>query len=106
MMETAGTSETSENFYQTTGRNISEDSHLHTRGLENLKSQQGIIDLGSMKGGVFLEIYEVRPMLPFLARLHANTTNKCSLITEMQLSHLSCPLLKNVLYSNCHLRSS
>jgi hypothetical protein len=24
----------------------------------------------------------------------------------MQLSHLSCPLLKNVLYSNCHLRSS
>jgi hypothetical protein len=31
MMEAAKTSETSVNFYQTTGRNIPEDSHLHTR---------------------------------------------------------------------------
>jgi hypothetical protein len=38
MMEAASTSETSINFYQTTWRNISEDSHLHTRRRENLKS--------------------------------------------------------------------
>jgi hypothetical protein len=29
MMEAASTSETSVNFYQTTRRNIPEDSHLH-----------------------------------------------------------------------------
>jgi hypothetical protein len=40
MMETVGTSETSVNFYQTTRRNIPEDSHLHTRRRENLKSHQ------------------------------------------------------------------
>jgi hypothetical protein len=34
----ANTSETSVNFYETTGRNIPEDSHLHTRRRENLKS--------------------------------------------------------------------
>jgi hypothetical protein len=33
------TSETSVNLYQTTRRNIPEDSHLHTRRRENLKSQ-------------------------------------------------------------------
>jgi hypothetical protein len=38
MMEAASTSETSTNFYQTTRRNNSEDSHLHTRRRENLKS--------------------------------------------------------------------
>jgi hypothetical protein len=38
MMEAVGTSETSVNFYQTTRRNIPEDSHLHTRRRENLKS--------------------------------------------------------------------
>jgi hypothetical protein len=32
------TSETSVNFYQTTLHNIPEDSHLHTRRRENLKS--------------------------------------------------------------------
>jgi hypothetical protein len=42
MMEAANTSETSVNFYQTTGRNIPEDSHLHTRRRENLKSHQYI----------------------------------------------------------------
>jgi hypothetical protein len=39
MMEAASTSETLVNFYQTTWRNIPEDSHLHTRRRENLKSQ-------------------------------------------------------------------
>jgi hypothetical protein len=40
MIAAANTSETSVNFYQTTRRNISEDSHLHTRRRENLKSPQ------------------------------------------------------------------
>jgi hypothetical protein len=38
MMEAAITSETWVNFYQTARRNIPEDSHLHTRRRENLKS--------------------------------------------------------------------
>jgi hypothetical protein len=38
MMEAASTSETSVNFYQTTRRNNPQDSHLHTRRHENLKS--------------------------------------------------------------------
>jgi transposase-like protein len=37
-METISTSETSVNFYQTTRRNIPEDSHLNTRRRKNLKS--------------------------------------------------------------------
>jgi hypothetical protein len=37
MMETVSISETSANFYQTTRRNIVEDSHLYTRYRENLK---------------------------------------------------------------------
>jgi hypothetical protein len=37
-MEVARTSESSVNFYQTTRRNNPEDSHLHTRRRENLKS--------------------------------------------------------------------
>jgi hypothetical protein len=39
MMETVSTSETSVNFYETTRRNILEDSRLLTRRRENLKSQ-------------------------------------------------------------------
>jgi hypothetical protein len=39
-VEAASTSETSENFYQTTWRNNPEDSHLHTRSRENLKSHK------------------------------------------------------------------
>jgi hypothetical protein len=38
MMETESTSETSVNFYLTTRRNNPEDSHLHNRRRENLKS--------------------------------------------------------------------
>jgi hypothetical protein len=38
LIEAANTSETSVNFYQTTRRNNPEDSHLHTRSRENLKS--------------------------------------------------------------------
>jgi hypothetical protein len=37
-MEAARTSETLVNFYQTTRRYNPEDSHLHTRRRENLKS--------------------------------------------------------------------
>jgi hypothetical protein len=39
MLEAAGASETSVNLYQTTRRNVSEDSHFHTRRRENLKSR-------------------------------------------------------------------
>jgi hypothetical protein len=38
MMEATSTFETSENFYQTTRRYNPEDSHIHTRRRENLKS--------------------------------------------------------------------
>jgi hypothetical protein len=38
MMKAASTSETSENFYQTTRRNNPENSLLHTRHHENPKS--------------------------------------------------------------------
>jgi hypothetical protein len=37
MMDAVSISETSVNFYQTTQRNIPEDSHLHTRRRESLK---------------------------------------------------------------------
>jgi hypothetical protein len=43
MTEAVCTSETSLNFYQTTRHNIPEDSHLHTRGRENLTSHQNTI---------------------------------------------------------------
>jgi hypothetical protein len=38
MMETASTAGTSAEFYQTTRRNNPEESHLHFRRRENLKS--------------------------------------------------------------------
>jgi hypothetical protein len=39
VMEAARTSETSVSFYQSTRRNNPEDSYLHTRRRENLKSR-------------------------------------------------------------------
>jgi hypothetical protein len=54
MMEAARTSETSLNFYQTTRRYNPEDSHLHTRRRENLKSN-GNEPYSIAKGGEFLE---------------------------------------------------
>jgi hypothetical protein len=45
MMEVASTSETPAKFYQTTRRNNPEESHLHTRDSENLKSHI-IIQIG------------------------------------------------------------
>jgi hypothetical protein len=44
MMEAARTSETSVNFYQTAWRNNLEDSYLHRRRRENLKSHKRDID--------------------------------------------------------------
>jgi hypothetical protein len=40
MAEAVSTSETSFSIYQTTRRNIPEDTHLHTRSRENLKSSE------------------------------------------------------------------
>jgi hypothetical protein len=39
MMQTVGTSETPVNSYQITGRNVSENSHIHMHRRENLKSR-------------------------------------------------------------------
>jgi hypothetical protein len=57
MMETVSSSETWANIYQTTRRNIPEDSHLHTRRRENLKSEpiswlaeQPSVSLGLLNG--------------------------------------------------------
>jgi hypothetical protein len=43
MMEAVRTSQKTINFYQTTRRNIPEDSHIHTRRRENLKFHQDFI---------------------------------------------------------------
>jgi hypothetical protein len=42
-MEEVSTSETSDNFCETTWRNISEDSHLYTRRRQNLKSHKNTL---------------------------------------------------------------
>jgi hypothetical protein len=42
MTEAANTSETWVKFYQSTLRNNSEDSHLHNRRREKIKSYQGL----------------------------------------------------------------
>jgi hypothetical protein len=42
LIKAVSTSETSVNFYQTKRHNIPEDSHLHIRRRENLKSHQKI----------------------------------------------------------------
>jgi hypothetical protein len=49
MMEAASTSETSVKFFQTTRRNNPEESHLHTRHRENLKSLKGYMFNGASK---------------------------------------------------------
>jgi hypothetical protein len=48
MMEAAGTSETSVNFYQNTRRNNLEDGNLHARPHENLKSHHHSVELLSI----------------------------------------------------------
>jgi hypothetical protein len=45
MIEAASAPETSVNFYQTTRRNIPQESHLHTFRRENLKSHTVITSL-------------------------------------------------------------
>jgi hypothetical protein len=47
MMEAASISETSVNFYQTTHRNIPEDSHLLSRRRENLISHSDLVQSGN-----------------------------------------------------------
>jgi hypothetical protein len=58
MMEAVSTYETSVNFYQTTRRNIPEDSHLHTRHQENLKSGLPILQRSILppSSGLMIEI--------------------------------------------------
>jgi hypothetical protein len=52
MMEAESTSETSVIFVQTTWRNNPEDSRLHTRRRENLKSHQDIWNLRALQIGL------------------------------------------------------
>jgi transcriptional regulator of met regulon len=55
MMGAVNNSETSASFHQTTRRNIPEDSHLHTRRRENLKSHDVKIilrEIGCAWGGM------------------------------------------------------
>jgi hypothetical protein len=60
MMKAASTYETSVNFYQTTWRNNSEDSHLHTRRCENLKSH--LVNLYGGGGGIYCTLHsDTRP---------------------------------------------
>jgi hypothetical protein len=51
MMEAAGTSQTLVNIYETTRRNIPEDSHLHTHRHGNLKARRmlGVLVLRSLE---------------------------------------------------------
>jgi hypothetical protein len=49
IMEAAGTSEVSVNFYQTTRRNNPENSHLHTHRCENLKSYNSSVVIPILK---------------------------------------------------------
>jgi hypothetical protein len=48
MMDVISTSETLVNFYQTTRRNIPEDSYLHTLRRQNLKSHTNFLKIGMM----------------------------------------------------------
>jgi hypothetical protein len=50
MIEAASTYETSVNFYQTTRRNIPEDSHIHSRSRKNLKSRLAELLSASQEG--------------------------------------------------------
>jgi hypothetical protein len=54
-MMAVSTSETPVNFYQTTQRNIPENSHLHTHRRENLKSHQDTHTLYILK--VVMKLY-------------------------------------------------
>jgi hypothetical protein len=45
MMEATSISETSVNFYQNTWHNNPENSHLHTRRRENLKSHKDFFEI-------------------------------------------------------------
>jgi hypothetical protein len=62
MMEAAITSETLVNLYQSTQRNNPQDSHLHTRRRENLKSQ----------GPVWMNIEEFRHFFIKLSDIKLN----------------------------------
>jgi hypothetical protein len=68
MIEAASTSKTSVNFYQTTWRNIPEDSHLHTHCCENLKSHQDNL--------VIVEAYEGKIMVTLENKMLGENINK------------------------------
>jgi hypothetical protein len=61
MTEAASTSETSINFYQTTRRYNPEDSHLHTRRRENLKSYKLYFYLTLLALSIILYLSRIGP---------------------------------------------
>jgi hypothetical protein len=76
-MEAARTSGTSVNIYKTTRRNISEDSYLHTRRRENLKSHPSVLKIDNSVTTHFLNL---------LRALHAVAWTKNTLCTRPCLS--------------------
>jgi hypothetical protein len=69
MMEAVSTSETSVNLYETTRRNIPEDSHLHTRRHQNLKYQAVGLDHVIASVVIIIIIYSVYANWPVLVPL-------------------------------------
>jgi hypothetical protein len=62
MIETASSSGTSVNFYQQKRRNIPEDSPLHDRRRENLKTYRAEVDLQYVLTHVFRHFYPNKTM--------------------------------------------
>jgi hypothetical protein len=74
MMEAVSTSETSISFYQTTRHNIPEDTYLHTRSRDNLKSHSQNDILSFLSYGtaeIFMQLYSVN-MLGSDSPVHNN----------------------------------
>jgi hypothetical protein len=67
MMEAASTSETSVCFYQTTRSNNPDDSHLHTRRREDLKSHYMYSGTEYSLPGLFIFVPNLTSSLDYLS---------------------------------------
>jgi hypothetical protein len=86
VIEAASTSETSVNLYQTTRRYNPEDSHLHTRRRENLKSYQFISQIIALQYKQLLRHKCMECSIRMISRR-----------TEMQEEHLLVAGVENLL---------
>jgi hypothetical protein len=82
MMETVSTFETSVYFYETTRRNIPEDSLLHTRRRENLKSH--------LIREIISGFVQCHYLCSHIEKLNKRTGEVCQ-ITENTLGQYVCP---------------